>query len=304
MRILLSLLFQVFVIIIIITLIKKTEDWYWTLLFIVPMGVIYRDKAAELLDHTKKIFGESAWKRSQRQLMRKGKLQKDTKIRISFAYLFRIKVDNNYFLVANSRTRKYQPVGGAYKFDKKEAIYLSKHIPAESDDCIPVNEVTKMDYRLLVKNKNLKDFLRRFDKTKNRENIDNLSREFIEEVFESRILKKEKFGALSYRYCGRHITEILKSPFNHYEVLLADIVEVDLTEKQEKLFKDIMGEDSDLYMFATPKEIISLGMNVGTQELNDNIANHTYKILTENDDELIKGIKYNFRYRSPIVVNL
>jgi hypothetical protein len=294
----------VLVIILIITLIKKTEDWYWTLLFIVPMGVIYRDKATELFDHTKKIFGESAWERSQRKLMRAGKLQKDTTIRISFAYLFRVKVDSKYFLVANSRTSKYQPVGGAYKFDKKEAIYLSKNIPAENDDCIPVNKVTRMDYRLLIENKNLKIFLKRFDKTKNRESIDNLSREFIEEIFESGILKKEKFGALSYRYCGRHITEISKSPFNHYEILLADIVEVDLTEKQEELFRDIMGENSDLYIFATPKEIISLGMNVGTQELKDNIANHTYKILTENDDELIKGIKYKFRYKSPIRVNL
>ncbi len=64
------------------------------------------------------------WKSSQRKLQRAGILQKDTMIRISFAYLFRIKVDGKYFLVQNTRTKKYQPAGGAYKFTKEEAEYL------------------------------------------------------------------------------------------------------------------------------------------------------------------------------------
>lgn len=292
------------VIILIITLIKKTEDWYWTLLFIVPMGVIYRDKATELFDHTKKIFGESAWERSQRKLMRAGKLQKDTTIRISFAYLFRIKINGKYFLVPNTRTEKYQPVGGAYKFYKNESIYLSDNFSAENDDFIRVDKITEMDYRLLIKNGDLVDFIKRFDKTMDRENIGNLSREFIEEVFTANILEKRGFGSLNYRYCGRHITDIKESAVGRFEVLLADIVEADLTEYQEKLFRDLMKNTSIKYYFATAKEIKSLGMDSSKQEYKDTIANHTFKILSENSNELSKKMKYKFKYKLPITVFL
>jgi len=131
------------------------------------------------------------WKVTQRKLKRAGILQKDTPIRISFAYLFRIKVDGKYFLVRNARTGKYQPVGGAYKFQKAEADYLRDNIPVENDDRIPVDKITRRDYRLWVKNKYLRKFIRRFDKTKLREDIPDLSREFIEELFTSKILAKD-----------------------------------------------------------------------------------------------------------------
>lgn len=56
------------------------------------------------------------WKTSQRKLKRGGFIKDDTLIRISFAYLYRIKVGDKYMLVQNSRnTKKYQPVGGVYK---------------------------------------------------------------------------------------------------------------------------------------------------------------------------------------------
>ncbi len=129
------------------------------------------------------LINYPSWKRSQKNLEKLGKLNNDTIIRVSFAYLFRIKVNGKYFLVPNSRTGKYQPVGGAYKFNEEEANYLNKKFHVENDDCIPVDKVTKRDYRLLIKNKYLKKFMRRFNKTKNRENVYNLSREFEEELF-------------------------------------------------------------------------------------------------------------------------
>ncbi|WP_342671685.1 hypothetical protein [Staphylococcus felis] len=126
------------------------------------------------------LVDNSNWKTSQRKLKRAGMLQDDTLIRISFAYLYRIKVDDWYFLVLNNWSEKYQSVGGAYKFYEEEGEYLSRNILAESDNRIPVDEVTKMDYRLLVKNKYLRRFVKRFNKTSYRENVKNLSREFDE----------------------------------------------------------------------------------------------------------------------------
>lgn len=234
------------------------------------------------------------WKSSQRKLKKDGLLQKDTLIRISFAYLFRIRIDGKYFLVKNTRTNKYQPVGGAYKLYKKEANYLSKHIPAESDDRIPVNKKTKQDYRLLIENKYLRKFVKRFDKTPFRENVTDLSREFNEELFATNILDKSTFGDLSYKYCGRHLTNVeYSNVFNHYELLLADIIEVQLTTKQEDIFRSLMQKKCDKYHFAQSKEIESYGVTkYGTDNLSDNIANHTPKILIKNTNKLIRKNKY------------
>ncbi|HDH0866350.1 SMODS-associated NUDIX domain-containing protein [Staphylococcus saprophyticus] len=236
---------------------------------------------------TIELADNSNWKTSQRKLKRAGVLQDDTLIRISFAYLYRIKVDDRYFLILNNRSEKYQPVGGAYKFYEEEGEYLTRHIPAESDNRIPVDEVTKRDYRLLVKNKDLRRFVKRFNKTSCRENVNNLSREFEEEIFTTGILNKDTFGNLSYRYIGRHMTEVeYGRVFNHFELLLADILEVKLTEKQEELFRELMRLSSDKYCFASADTIKAHGVKYGTQELKDDIANHTPKILTENTDDL------------------
>lgn len=233
------------------------------------------------------------WKSSQRKLKRAGILQKDTLIRISFAYLFRIKIDGKYFLVRNFRTKKYQPVGGAYKFTKEESYYLRDNIPVENDDRIPVDKVTKRDYRLLVKNKDLRKFIRRFNKTQERENVSNLSREFIEEIFTTDILDRSEFGTLSYKYCGRHMNNVeYGCIFSHYELLLADIVEVQLSEQQEQLFRKLMLKDCDKYYYASADEIKSLGVQFISNNFVDKIANHTPKILSENTDKLIMQNKY------------
>lgn len=228
------------------------------------------------------------WKASQRQLQRSGLLKKDTKVRISFAYLFRIKVDGKYLLVPNSRTGKFQPVGGAYKFEDEERKYLDDEFAAEDDDCIPVNETTRNDYRLNIKNKYLRDFVKRFNYTKSRENITDLSREFKEELIRTDILDKTIFEEIKYRYIGRHMTEIIRTSFKPYELLLADIVELELSKKQEEYLKKKVNTKSNKYIFANSSQIKSQGMEFGTENLQDNIANHTWKILTENTDKLIK----------------
>lgn len=232
------------------------------------------------------------WKVSQRKLKRAGILQKDTFIRISFAYLFRIKLDGQYFLVQNKRSKKYQPVGGAYKFYQEEADYFRDNIPVESDDSIPVDKVTEGDYRLLVKNKDLRKFVRRFNKTKYRENVSNLSREFNEELFTTGILDKETFGPLEYKFCGRHMTKVESTVFLRYELLLADIIDIKLSESQKEIFRALMEKSDSRYCFADAKQIKACGIQCGTNDLQDNIANHTFKILSENAESLRMKNKY------------
>lgn len=236
-------------------------------------------------------FGDNTnWKTSQRKLQRGKIINKDTVVRISFAYLFRIKVDGKYLLVKNSRgTGKFQPVGGVYKFKDEEARYLRQEFSSEDDDKIPVDESSKGDYRLQFKNQHLRKFVRRFNRTKNRENIENLSREFKEELFGVGMLKQDSFGPLTYTYCGRHMTELKYGEhFQCYELLLADVVHVELTMEQEQKFRELMGRVSEKYTFASDEEIKSLGVKVGSSDLIEKISDHTKKILIENTNELTK----------------
>ena len=138
--------------------------WFSTLLAI-PVSLIYKDKVGELYNSVKTLLGEENWKGDKRRLTKQCKMNEDTEVRISFAYLFRIEIEGKYFLVQNSRTGKYQPVGGVYKFNEMEHNYLKEHFSFEYDKPIAVDEVTKSDYRLYIKSKDLNAFIKRFDKT-------------------------------------------------------------------------------------------------------------------------------------------
>ena len=180
------------------------------------------------------------WKTSQRKLKRGDFIKNDTLVRISFAYLYRIKVGNKYLLVKNERgTEKYQPVGGVYKLAGNEKIELKNRYQVKDDDKISIDESSRDDYRLRIENKYLRKFMKRFDRGANRERIDNLSREFKEELIDKNIVN---WNRILYRYCGRHITELhWGEHFQCYELLLADIIELLPTPEQEnegKLIKN------------------------------------------------------------------
>lgn len=128
----------------------------------------------------------------------------------TIAYLYRIKVGNKYLLVKNERgTEKYQPVGGVYKLAGNEKIELKNRYQVKDDDKISIDESSRDDYRLRIENKYLRKFMKRFDRGANRERIDNLSREFKEELLDKSIVN---WNRISYRYCGNLCVFLM----NHY----------------------------------------------------------------------------------------
>lgn len=243
--------------------------------WLIPKNI---EKVQDCLD-TKK------WQPSLRKLWRGKILKKDSLIRISFAYLFRIKVDGKYFLVKNGRgTQKFQPVGGAYKYQDSEKQVLSSKFHIVDDDNIPIDESSQNDYRFYVHAKDLKKFIKHFDITVEREHVSDLSREFVEEMIKTQIVD---FTEIKYRYCGRHFTEVLYSRyFQCYELLMADVVEILLTKEQEKKLRSLMLEKSDNYYFATADEIKSLGVDGKRKKMHDYISDHSEKILQETEYEL------------------
>lgn len=228
----------------------------------------------------------SIWQESLRSLRRGNILKKNDFVRISFAYLFRIKINNKYLLVKSTRgTQKFQPVGGAYKFNNDEQIYLSNRFSVINDDNIPLDDTSKNDYRLRVPVKYLKKFVKRFNKTRDRENIDDLGREFKEEL---ELSNMPEFSSIKYRYCGRHFTNVAFSKhFKCYEILLADIVDLIPSEEQVKSLQKLVDDKPNSYILATAEEINSCGVKAGTHDLLENIADHSFKILQETELKLL-----------------
>ena len=226
------------------------------------------------------------WKVSQRKLKRGGFISDNTIIRISFAYLFRIKVGNKYLLIRNNRgTKKFQPVGGVYKLKGKEKIELKNLFNVMDDDKIPLDESSRDDYRLRMENKYLRKFVKRFDGKARREQINNLSREFREELIETGIVD---WKTIKYRFCGRHLTDLRFSEhFQIYELLLADVVELFPTADQEKDLQQLAQQHSDMYYYATATEIESLGIDASAGKFEEIIGDHSKKVIQENEGKLM-----------------
>lgn len=227
------------------------------------------------------------WKKSQRKLMRGGFIKKDTIVRISFAYLYRIKIGNKYLLVRNARgTEKYQPVGGVYKLFDNEKLCLKNLFHVIDDDKISIDESSRNDYRLRLSNQYLRRFVKRFDAKASRERIFDLSREFKEELVEPGILPWKQ---IQYRVCGRYITPLeYGKHFQIYELLIADIIELIPTKEQETDLLNLMKSQSDSYIFSTSEEIKALGISTQNGKLSETIADHSEKILQESESLLTR----------------
>ena len=246
------------------------------------------------------LYDTTNWQVSQRKLLRGKVITNDTNVRISFAYLFRIKVGDKYLLVRNNRgTEKFQPVGGVYQFKRGEKNELKRLYNVIDDNKIPIDESSRDDYRLRMANKYLRKFVKRFDGKARREQIDNLGRELKEELIDTGIVNWTK---IKYRVCGRHMTELRFSEhFQIYELLLADVVELMPTDEQENDLRKLMCTQSDAYYFATEEEIKSLGIDTTARKLKEIIGDHTLKTLQENEGKLVNVPGANETYTINLV---
>ena len=98
-------------------------------------------------------------------------------IRLSCAYLFRIRYNNKYLLIKGNRINQYQPVGGVYKYyDSFNGLKENLELKDESESHFYENG----DLRLVTIGKHLVKFLDWFDTKRNREIT--VIRELIEEL--------------------------------------------------------------------------------------------------------------------------
>lgn len=212
-------------------------------------------------------------------------------IRFSCAYLFRICINNKYFLVKDEQGRNtFQPVGGVYKYTddsilEKTNAFQCMRFGTNSDlDC---------DLRIIVPRNKVGKFKRWYKSEKGRETQENLYREFQEEIID-RIdgVDPALFGEIKYRCCGSHI-EVQRMGENDLQIRMADIVELIPTPKQTKFFCDLMLHENSVYCFATKEDIYALGRTGGNQV--QTISGHSYKILAE-EEKFLKKNKHTGKY--------
>ncbi len=195
-------------------------------------------------------------------------------IRITVAYLFRIEVDGKYLLVRNKRDIPgFQPVGGVYKYLRRENAERFEKLGLITDTKIPRDIIAEDDLRMQMKQRHrLLGFIRWFAKKKHRE-VDPW-REFYEELIRPGILSQENFPYIQYRYVKQqtHLKYSQHHKITEYKV--ADIYELQLsTEAQKHEIRQLMQAGREDVFFATAEEIKKRkqGENL--------ITEHTYKII-------------------------
>lgn len=238
------------------------------------------------------------WQISLRRILRERVILPTDYVRISFAYLYRIQINGKYLLVKNGRDiEKFQPVGGVYQCKDKEKTFLLNKLGVAEDNGMPIDEQSENDYRMRVPARNLKKFVRRFNKTNQRENFENLSREFVEELVSTGIVSKQNFNKIMYQVAGRHFTNLNFSDFYQcYELLLADIIVLNVTSAQKDELIGLQSKSSSLYYWATEDEIKTRGVVSGSKNQKETITNHSEKILTINNQALlnIRSVKTGY----------
>lgn len=178
-----------------------------------------------------------------------------------------------------------------------EKTFLLNKLGVAEDNGMPIDEQSENDYRMRVPARNLKKFVRRFNRTNQRENFENLSREFVEELVNTGIVSKHNFNKIMYQVAGRHFTNLNFSDFYQcYELLLADIIILNVTSAQKDELIGLQSKSSSRYYWATEDEIKTRGVVSGSKNQKETITNHSEKILTINNQALlnIKSVKTGY----------
>lgn len=197
-------------------------------------------------------------------------------VRISAAYLFRIKIDGKYLLVKGSRFPHYQPVGGVFKVSPKGQSFLAG-IGAQDDDLIPIDETSEADLRIRVRGAHLSKFYSWFDSRSGRE--DAPWREFQEELISTSIIPATPFPYIFHEYQGRTVDKIRFSPYaDAHEIMMADIYELLPTRDQEDALRATLAGARSEFGWFTVEEIKRRGVLPGTPNVVP-IAEHTQKII-------------------------
>lgn len=209
-----------------------------------------------------------------------------SRLRLSCAYLYRIKVDDHYLLIKSRKHGKFQPVGGNFKKNEYSNAFLKQ---VEEDDKIQSHEKTIDDLRLYISGNKFLRFLNWYNSPKREREI-TYDREFYEELVEPEILPNKLFPYPVVNFLKQIISPVTYSQhFQCYEIHIYDIVELVPTTKQLKYLREMKKKgDTETIKWAT----IDVIRNEGYQGIEKgspyHITDHS-RIIT--DLKITKKIK-------------
>lgn len=203
-------------------------------------------------------------------------LYRNTDIRLSIAYLFRIKIDNQYLLV-KSRTRNYfQPVGGAFKtLPGSEKTF--EQLGVKPDKLIETEiekGIAKGDLRVYVRGRFVIEFLEWFKSKEDRE----ISpwREFCEELISTGILPWQEFRYIDYKFKSTIQTPIIKLDSGGYGIFIYEVYDLVVNDEQKPILRKLLQDgNTKEYVWADEHLINRLGHDERTKEYAFEIAKHT-----------------------------
>lgn len=203
-----------------------------------------------------------------------------TRIRCSMSGLVRVRCGSKYLLVnSERRPGMFQPIGGVFKWRKSAEPFLTE-IGAEPDNNIVVDHDSIHDLRVNVPKKNLKKFLSWYMSRRGRETSP--EREFREETLTEGLLPVSEFAHIHLEFFRTRVEGLRISPaFGCWELLVADIFDLESTEQQEKalLHHQQTQPQGNSLIWASEDQIRRRGWtpNVGRQDMN--ISDHSLWLL-------------------------
>jgi len=196
-------------------------------------------------------------------------------IRLSFSYLFIIRIKGKYLLVQNRNGNYYQLVGGTYKRYVSSERIFDKYKVKPDRQFETSHGVAKSDLRFQIPGKYVTNILNWFHSKDDRE----ISqwREFCEELLTTNLLPKDEFRYIDYKYKNTLYTPLQKARnLDCQEMLIYEIYEFIPSETQVTILEQTFDlGDSNEIKWADEIIINCLGFNEITKTMDYQIGAHT-----------------------------
>lgn len=199
---------------------------------------------------------------------------RNEKIRISCAYLFRIKNGNRYLLIKGKKIDQYQPVGGVYKTYSSFGEIANKYeVSQERENFFYEQD----DLRKYIPGKKVIKFIKWFNSGGNREFT--VTREFCEELIKPGFLPQESLLDVKFEFIKQAECKLRYSKaFDCREILIHNIFEVSFSDQifLDELIKSVTNSNDEL-IWASENDILREAINIDGTEMK--IGAHAKEVI-------------------------
>jgi hypothetical protein len=156
-----------------------------------------------------------------------------SQIRVSVAYLVRIRVEGRYLLVRGHRiTTQFQPVGGVYKVRQDVLDRLREKLGVAADVRFSEDADNAGDLRLMMPGRSLRPFLQWLGQRQEYEAAP--WREFFEELVKPGLVRAEAFATPHFEFLGSRSTSLhFDKHSGHRQLIVVDLFDFHPNERQK-----------------------------------------------------------------------